>query len=102
MKLKCRDFTIQTEMFEFPVYIRDYDLISFLYKPKGRGTIGQELTLNLEFNSPEDAREAYIRIMAELGKGERAECNLSEFSCSWPTRLAKRIESYQKAYLLSL
>lgn len=56
MKIQFRDFIIDTELFEAPVYVRDFDLIAFTTRS---GLMEQQLTMNLCFESPETARKTF-------------------------------------------
>ena len=94
MTIKFRDFTINTDLFESPSYIRDFDLIAFT---TAEGLLEQRLTLNLCFDSMEAARTTFFTIRRNLLNGTRM-LDLSGTACSWPRNLAHILESYVDFY----
>ena len=100
MKLLFREFTIQTEMFDSIQYLRDFNLIAFIYKPKWDTEGPQRVVLNLCFNSETDAREVFRQYLR--GKGVTDELSFRNIVCTWPEELAGRVGAMEKFYLESL
>lgn len=100
MKLIFREFTIQTETFDEILYLKDFDLLAFTYKPKWDAEQTHPVVLNLCFSNGVDARNVYRQYLQ--GRGVRDELNFKEYECSWPTDLAMRIEADERFYLKSL
>lgn len=90
MKIQFRDFIIDTELFEAPVYVRDFDLIAFTTRS---GLMEQQLTLNLCFEAPEAARKTFFSIRNSIDNNVRR-LDLTESPCTWPKNLAKMLDSY--------
>lgn len=90
MIIKFRDFNIDTDMFDRPSYVRDFDLIAFT---TAEGLIEQRITLNLCFDSTEAARKTFFTIHRNMANGTRR-LDLSDTVCTWPKTLARTLESY--------
>lgn len=92
MKLIFKDFVIDTKFYDFPVYVRDFDLLAFTTLDLKDG---QQVTLNLCFDTPEEARSAYFRIRESLLRGtHHGKVDCQDITCSWPARLAGLVEKY--------
>lgn len=98
MKLNFKGFSIRTEIFDNIEYLRDFDLIAFTYCPDWEISVSQDVVLNLCFNNAEDVRKVYMKYLEGL-KSDADEVNLTEFMCTWPIVIAKKVEAMEALYL---
>lgn len=103
MKLLFKGFTILTETFDSIEYLRDYDAIAFTYNPSWDAALSQPVVLNLCFNNADDVRRVYMKILENIkGRSSKDEFNFTDYVCTWPVALAKRVETIEKLYLNSI
>lgn len=84
MLLHFKNVSFDDDLFEGTRYERDLDLISFQLKD---GISTSNVTLNLVFKSPQDARRAYFTMLHT----DASELDLRDIEVEWPSELMERI-----------
>lgn len=79
-----KNVSIDDDLFEDTRYERDLDLIAFQLKD---GISTSNVTLNLVFKSPQDARRTYFTMLHT----DAAELDLRDIEVEWPSVLMERI-----------
>ena len=90
MIIRFNDFTLDTALFEEPVYVRDFDMIAWTTR---KDLVFQPVTLYLQLETTESARETAAVIMNGLRNGA-SRLDLAGTACEWPKKMARRLYHY--------